>query len=168
MSREQLKVLVAVHATREDEGEQSVNRKLIELALLMTRLEKGSLMLLQAWTAFGEEVLRTHCTPEELRAYVDAAESAARSDLTFLATSFGDRLAGGEVVLRKGHPEDVIPQFAVSEGIDLAVMGTVARTGIAGLVIGNTAERMLQRLLCSVLAVKPDGFISPVRLDTPL
>jgi nucleotide-binding universal stress UspA family protein len=41
-------------------------------------------------------------------------------------------------------------------------MGTVARTGIAGLVMGNTAERVLRRLHGSVLAVKPPGVVSPV------
>jgi nucleotide-binding universal stress UspA family protein len=41
-------------------------------------------------------------------------------------------------------------------------MGTVARTGIAGLVMGNTAERTLQRLRGSVFAVKPPGFQTPV------
>jgi nucleotide-binding universal stress UspA family protein len=44
-------------------------------------------------------------------------------------------------------------------------MGTISRTGVAGLLIGNTAERVLQKANCSVLAVKPDGFSSPVRLD---
>jgi universal stress protein E len=53
----------------------------------------------------------------------------------------------------------------VAEGIDLVVMGTVARAGIAGMLIGNTAERVLRKLPCSVLTVKPDGFVSPVRLD---
>jgi len=38
----------------------------------------------------------------------------------------------------------------------------VARTGIPGLVIGNTAERILNGLVCSVLTVKPDGFVTPV------
>ena len=53
----------------------------------------------------------------------------------------------------------------MAEGIDLVVMGTVARAGIAGMLIGNTAERVLRKLPCSVLTVKPDGFVSPVRLD---
>jgi hypothetical protein len=43
-------------------------------------------------------------------------------------------------------------------------MGTVARTGIAGLLIGNTAEAILEQVQCSVLAVKPPGFVSPVKL----
>jgi nucleotide-binding universal stress UspA family protein len=53
----------------------------------------------------------------------------------------------------------------VAEVIDLVVMGTVARAGIAGMLIGNTAERVLRKLPCSVLTVKPDVFVSLVRLD---
>jgi nucleotide-binding universal stress UspA family protein len=41
-------------------------------------------------------------------------------------------------------------------------MGTVSRTGIRGLIIGNTAETILRSVRCSVLAVKPEGFVTPV------
>jgi hypothetical protein len=50
----------------------------------------------------------------------------------------------------------VITEFILAEGIDLVVMGTMGRTGIAWRLVGNTAERVLQRSPCSVLAVKPD------------
>ena len=60
----------------------------------------------------------------------------------------------------------IAPEFVVSEGIDVLVMGTVARGGVSGVLIGNTAERVLRKLPCSVLTVKPDGFVSPVRLET--
>lgn len=61
------------------------------------------------------------------------------------------------------------PEFAIPEHIDahfvkLLVMGTVGRSGIAGFFVGNTAERLLPRIPCSVLAVKPEGFVSPVTL----
>jgi universal stress protein E len=42
------------------------------------------------------------------------------------------------------------------------VMGTMSRGGIPGLLIGNTAEKVLYRANCSVLTLKPDGFKSPV------
>jgi hypothetical protein len=42
-------------------------------------------------------------------------------------------------------------------------MGTLARTGIAGLFIGNTAEAVLHQVNCSVLTVKPEGFVTPVK-----
>jgi len=41
-------------------------------------------------------------------------------------------------------------------------MGTVGRTGIQGFFIGNTAEEILNQVECSVLAVKPPGFQTPV------
>ena len=44
-------------------------------------------------------------------------------------------------------------------------MGTMARAGLEGYLIGNTAETVLQRVLCFVLTVQPDGFVSPVVLD---
>ena len=34
-----------------------------------------------------------------------------------------------------------------------------------GFFIGNTAESVLQQVNCSVLTVKPEGFVSPVTLD---
>jgi len=41
-------------------------------------------------------------------------------------------------------------------------MGTVCRTGVAGLFIGNTAEKVLRQVDCSLLTVKPEGFVTPV------
>jgi len=157
------RILVAVHANPEDEEEQQLNRKIIGLAGSIGALYGASVTLFQAWTAFGEELLRSRMTDEEMTNYVEEARANAAANLDALASSAGPEAARMTSELRKGHPEEVIPAFVVSEGIDLVVMGTVARTGIAGLVIGNTAERLLQRLLCSVLAVKPDGFRSPIQ-----
>lgn len=46
---------------------------------------------------------------------------------------------------------------------DLIVMGMVSREGIPGLILGNTAERVLGRLHSSLLAIKPAGFVSPLQ-----
>jgi len=44
-------------------------------------------------------------------------------------------------------------------------MGTVCRTGLSGFIIGNTAEKVLSEVNCSVLTVKPEGFVTPVTLE---
>lgn len=64
--------------------------------------------------------------------------------------------------LPKGDQATVIPRLVRSHEIDLLVMGTVCRTGIPGFIIGNTAEKVLDTVDCSVLTVKPVGFVSPV------
>ena len=63
------------------------------------------------------------------------------------------------------RPDLAIRQHIESHEVDLLVMGTIGRAGIPGLIMGNTAERLLPQITCSVLAVKPDGFKSPVTLD---
>ena len=67
--------------------------------------------------------------------------------------------------LLEGDAKHVVPTIARDLNVDLIVMGTVARTGIAGFFMGNTAESILTQLDCSVLTVKPPGFISPVTLE---
>jgi universal stress protein E len=61
-------------------------------------------------------------------------------------------------------PDEGILQFLQKNPMDLMVMGTVGRSGIASVMIGNTAERMLPQLSCSLLAVKPKDFVSSVKL----
>ncbi|MGB5844849.1 MAG: universal stress protein, partial [Anaerolineales bacterium] len=70
-----------------------------------------------------------------------------------------------QVYMLKGEAGNLIPALAAAKEIEIIVMGTVSRTGIAGLLIGNTAEKVLRQVDCSVLTVKPEGFITPVKLD---
>ena len=72
-----------------------------------------------------------------------------------------------KVHLLKGDAGDVIPALALKKDVDLIIMGTVEHTGIPGFFIGNTAERTLSSVDCSVLAVKPQGFSTPVEVEHP-
>jgi universal stress protein E len=63
-----------------------------------------------------------------------------------------------------GLPDEGILQFIRTHQIDLLIMGTIGRGGMLGVMIGNTAERILPELSCSLLAVKPADFVSPVRI----
>lgn len=69
-----------------------------------------------------------------------------------------------KTILERGNADEIIPKFVKTKDIDLLIMGTVARTGISGFVIGNTAENILQNVNCSVLTLKPKGFISPIKI----
>jgi universal stress protein E len=64
-----------------------------------------------------------------------------------------------------GIPDAAIQHYLQLLDIDLLVMGTIGRTGLAGMFIGNTAERLLPEVHCSVLAVKPPDFQCPVVLN---
>ena len=61
----------------------------------------------------------------------------------------------------EGLPEDVIQALANKLDAELVILGTIGRTGLSAALIGNTAEHVIDRLNCDVLALKPDGYISP-------
>jgi len=65
------------------------------------------------------------------------------------------------VETRNGEAQTVIAQAAVELKVDLVVLGTVARHGIAGVFIGNTAEQILEMLDCEVLTLKQENFSFP-------
>lgn len=63
--------------------------------------------------------------------------------------------------------DSAILNFVNYHHVDLLVMGTMARGGIPGVFIGNTAERVASSVHCSLLAIKPADFECPIALPQP-
>ncbi|HVS03648.1 MAG TPA: universal stress protein [Thermoanaerobaculia bacterium] len=62
------------------------------------------------------------------------------------------------VMSREGYPPEAIVQAAREVGADLVAMGSHGRTGLRHLLLGSTAERVVQHAPCPVLTVRhPDG-----------
>ncbi len=67
-------------------------------------------------------------------------------------------LEGAEVALLTGHSAaDAIDRYAKDDGVDLIVMSTHGRTGIAHFLIGSVTEKVLRRAPCPVLTVPSAG-----------
>lgn len=67
-------------------------------------------------------------------------------------------LPAARVHLEQGPASEVLPRIAERIGADLLVMGAVSRSRMQELFVGSTAERVLDRLACDVLVVKPADF----------
>lgn len=156
------RILAAIHASTEDAIEQELNRTILEWALLLHDFDAAQLTVLQAWAPYGASILKSHMPSEEFTEFVEHTRQSEEEALASFVKPYAGRLENVSVESVYGEAEDVIPPFVESHGIDVVVMGTVARSGIAGLLMGNTAERVLQRLRGSVFAVKPPGFQTPV------
>ncbi len=64
--------------------------------------------------------------------------------------------------VEEGLPEMIIERIADKIDAELVILGTIGRTGISAALIGNTAEHVIDQLNCDVLALKPEGYISPL------
>jgi nucleotide-binding universal stress UspA family protein len=62
--------------------------------------------------------------------------------------------------IAEGPADVLIPQAAHRLNAGVTVIGTVARTGLSGALIGNTAEVILDSLESDILVLKPDDIIA--------
>lgn len=132
----------------------------MELGCSMAELQGAQLHVLHS-LEFPE---LDHALPARISSK-KSAEVRARAEQHINAQFANYELAlSPQVHLVTDPPDFAILQHIERHSVELLVMGTIARTGIAGMVVGNTAERLLPRIPCSVLAVKPAGFVSPVTL----
>jgi universal stress protein E len=157
--RRRLRVLVAVDTGPwVSKGTSALMAKLIETALWFAEKHEGELHVLHAWAPYGERMmLRAGVTDAETRRFLAGQREEVRQELEPVLAPFRAHIAPARVHLVKGDPRVVIADFASSHLVDLLVIGSMARSGVAGRIIGNTAEAVLGQLPCSMLVVKPDG-----------
>jgi len=157
------------------EHESTLNRDIMDLAAALAQREHSELYVGHAWYPKGAELLETRAhglTQEEIDEYVNETRACAERRLSDLMLRV-ERRVGQEVWrevraqprLTKGPARRAIPKLAEELHVELLVMGTVRHTGIAGFLIGSTAETILNRIDCSVLAVKPAGFKTTVTVS---
>jgi nucleotide-binding universal stress UspA family protein len=84
-------------------------------------------------------------------------EQRRKSLEVFLRAHLSQAMANANVrqELGIGTPYRAIVDAAVAEAVDLIVMSTHGRTGLAHMLIGSVTERVLRRAPCPVLAVPP-------------
>jgi nucleotide-binding universal stress UspA family protein len=160
-------ILAAVDPDPNDEVRSKLDNYIMELAVSISKLEKSELHIVHAWSLYGEKALRGprfKKTKEQLNKLLLDAKKYHKKWLDELLNKFPMNETKHKLHLLKGDPAVLIPEVARKEKIDLIVMGTVCRTGLPGFIMGNTAESILFKVDCSVLSIKPHGFISPIKV----
>lgn len=94
-----------------------------------------------------------HARANPTRARDHMGSSLRTQDLTGVAY---------QTQLVHGRVDEILPAHIATQGIDLVVMGSPTRTGIAGLIAESTAEQSFPNANCAVLVVKPPDFVSPI------
>lgn len=162
-SHRQGDVMVAVGPEYDDEG-RTLNRTLLEISSSLAKRLGVSLHIVHAWKVAGESLMfgsRVSISREQVDELISDAERMAR-DLIESAIADVPLAGEAEIHLLHGRPEQQLVDIVEKLEPGVVVMGTVARKGIAGLIVGNTAERVLSTIDASLLAVKPPWFVSPV------
>ena len=154
------RVMAAVDATPEDEDHGRLNFRILQLASDVC-VKREDLHAVYVWEVFGESIFKAKMPEDEFDALEQEFRERNAASFRRILQPHGLSLESPNVAMHHGDPVNVIPQSLASKNIDLLVMGTVARTGIPGMLLGNTAEALIERIECGLLTIHPEMLDSP-------
>lgn len=166
--RDEMQVAVAIDPEKTSPEGHDLSVSLLKLARSLADTCSGTLHIISCWHYEYEGALRhspwISVSAEEADSLMQEAENEHGAALNAVIAESG---IGGDIRIHHlhGRAETMIPHAVAELEIDIVVMGTVARVGIPGFFIGNTAENTVQRLGSALLALKPNGFVSPVNAN---
>lgn len=158
-------ILVSLDVTHLDNT--ALNEKLLRYAYEFALINEARLSLCHAWELESEGYLRewSRCSDLEIAVIAQQLRDDREDRLTQLMADYSHSRVPMQMIMLEGSAKTVLPEYINNHDIDLVIMGSLSRTGIAGFVMGNTAEFMLDKIQCSVLTLKPDRFHSPLLGD---
>jgi nucleotide-binding universal stress UspA family protein len=132
---------------------EDAGRALVTANGLLRRIERDvKLVLVHAfhlpieYTAYGP-------IPTSVN-YLHDVGADAEAKLGELAAEFAREGLAVDTACREGYAPDVIVAEATARNADLIAMGTHGRSGLAHLLLGSTAERVVQKAPCPVMTVR--------------
>jgi len=157
------RALAAVDPGVSGSVERDLARRVLELALRIAGTGPIELHAAHAWSVSDEALIRSKFGAKRTRAFLDQQRELAREQLEELIAEAHLESSIAGIHLPAGNPASEIPALAEELDADLVVLGSAGRHGLAGILIGSTAEAIVTRLARSVAVVKPTGYLSPVR-----
>jgi universal stress protein E len=146
-------VLAAIDPVHEHDKPARLDDAIYKFAAGLSASAGGTLHLVHAVsTPMGVEL------PPNVRGLIAAEHERAMT--AFLATH---PVPKDKLHVHEGLAHECLLHAARVQNADFVVMGAVARSGIKKVLIGSTARRVLDRVPCDLVIIKPTELILPVR-----
>ncbi|MEM7012178.1 MAG: universal stress protein [Verrucomicrobiota bacterium] len=168
-------ILAAVDPQTFGDEEDSLSILTMDLATSLSRMDASRLHIAHAHNnlvieGFQETILKFDGDERrrELKKCVKQAVAKRRAEFDTLMGRYPLNEIDHQIHFEEGEPDRLITSIARREEIDVIVMGTVSAGSAYGHWMGSTAENIINEIGCSVLTVKPEGFVSPIQLPAEL
>lgn len=149
------RVVASVDPVHSHDKDASLDREIIRSAQRMVDACDGKLMLFHSYQRLEEIGSRVTWRIKPEKFAVDKLDEKIRAEhreaLDSLAKEFG--IDADAVHQLPGRTHELLPTFARANGVDLVVMGAIARSGLQRRIVGSTAAKTLDHLQCDVLVV---------------
>lgn len=149
-------IIAAVDPVHSHDKPAELDQMIVEKAQAIGGPAKGDVHLFHTYeriVGIGREATKTfkpiELPVDELSQKIEA-EHRKQLDALAAATDIDAK----HVHQLPGSTKDLLPSFARTENADVVVMGALARWGLRRMIIGSTAEKVLDHLPCDILIVR--------------
>jgi len=155
---EKPRVFAAVDPLHEHDKPAALDNQIFELSHFIAASTEGELHAVHTY-AIPMPIGGPEAAPS-----VDLIDVVAQEHQTAMVEFLASHnLPKGNAHVLEGAPHDRLPEVVEQEGVQILVMGAISRSGLNRIFVGSTAERLLDRVACDVLIVKPEGFKTGVK-----
>lgn len=152
------RILTCIDATSTDQGHVLINDNLLSYAENLSDHMNIDLHLVNSYPAISTAfaMVPEIVAPEDIQKQIHDQHSDA-----CLRWANKYNLNTDNIYVQEGDAEEVVTRVAKIIEADAILIGSVGRTGLAGVFIGNTAEQLIDRVNCDIIVLKPnDGVAS--------
>ncbi len=153
-------VLAAIDPSHAHEKPLQLDKQILQVAKKLSLALRGRLHAMHAYPVIPMGALPEGITPGTLEAI--QADEQRRARTRFSRALRMSRIARARRHLIAGQPVSAIAEAARQSGCAIVVMGAISRSGYKRVLIGNTAERILDELACDIMVIKPEIFRSDI------
>lgn len=157
-------VLAAVDIGTRDESHDELNRIVLSHTKVVSQVVESTAHAVNACSypssAWGYS-MGDPIPVDDSRNLMRKQMSENREELATIAKEFN--IDADKAIVREGTPSQVINSYSQEVSAGIVILGTIARSGLAGLFIGNTAETVLENSINDILVVKQADFQSPIQ-----
>ena len=151
-------VAAAIDPSHPGDAGAHLDHALVAAALALARALGSRVQLVHVFSTLnlmtvgvGAAVAPGAVLPADFAA-IEALRALHRTQLDALAAAHD--VAAADAFLIDGIATHALPEFVADHAVELLAMGAVARGRLHELIVGSTAERVLDRLDCDLLIVK--------------
>jgi universal stress protein E len=149
-------IIAAVDPSNAHDKPAALDHEVVRTAKAVAEVAEGEVHLLHVYerlVAIGDAAKRAFKSSKLPIDEIDARiKNEHRNALDALATAC--EVNTDQAHQLPGRAHEIMPTFARSRNAGLVVMGALARWGFKKMIIGSTAERVMDHMACDVLIVR--------------
>lgn len=155
-------IAAAIDPFHLDDAAAELDQQLLQHAAGLAQQLDGELHVLHVFNTLPHSAIFDEHLVVDYEALQKKVREEHHARIDELIAPYGLSIKDPCVHLLEGELHQLVPDWAEETLVDVLVMGSLARGFIDRLLLGSSAERLMDKVNCDLLILKPDSFSCPV------